>query len=131
LKNDAHYKTKIVFKMLNILALHLLNNAVHNIKVRYLLGRVCLSGLITKVKKLVNHLRVGWSRWLFLWTQTRRARGNRKPISSHLISAGCLRFPYYRATCGTLGLQLLSAREGSARSSLFNCNLPRWLGDSF
>jgi hypothetical protein len=45
LENDAHYESEIVFKVFDVLALHLLDDTVHDVKVRDLLRGLRLSGL--------------------------------------------------------------------------------------
>jgi hypothetical protein len=45
LEHDAHYEAEIVFEVFDVLALHLLDNTVHDVKVCDLLRRLRLSRL--------------------------------------------------------------------------------------
>ncbi len=45
LEHDTHYEAEIVFEVFDVLSLHLLDDAVHDVQVRYLLRRLSLSRL--------------------------------------------------------------------------------------
>jgi hypothetical protein len=45
LKDNSHYEGEIVLEVLDVLALYMLYNAVHDVEINYLLGRMPLSSL--------------------------------------------------------------------------------------
>jgi len=52
LEHDAHYEAEIVFEVFDVLALYLLDDTVHDVKVCDLLRRLRLSRLKSQIKKV-------------------------------------------------------------------------------